>query len=143
MNELIAKGGKSSLDNLPSYEKYFDEGDVGQLTLGCVSSFGLGSVGSALNTALKRANVNMPSPVKVSGKKILITFKKGFPLIAVIVAAIIGLSVLYIIIQNWELSKQVASVVLSFADKILPYLPYIIVGVAGIVVVTKAKKLLT
>lgn len=143
MDVLIADGNRNNLGRLQSYESHFDEGDTGKISLNCITSYGLGEVRNLLSTALKRANVNMPAPVKVSGKKILITFKKGFPFLAIILAAIIGISVLYIIIKNWELVKQVAPTVLSAANKILPYLPYIVVGVVGIVIVSKTKSLLT
>lgn len=143
MDQLIANGDRNNLANLKNYESHFDEGDVGKITLNCITSWGLGSVRDALSESLKRAGVNMPVPVKSSGNKIIVTFKKGFPFLAVILAVIIGLSVLYIIIKNWSLVKEIAPVAASFLGKILPYLPYIIVGTAGLVVVTKTKSLLT
>lgn len=142
MDQFVASGNRNSLGNLASYESYYKEGDTGKLSINCLTSYGLGTARDALSAALKKAGVNMPAPVKTSGRKVIITFKKAFPFLAIILAVILA-SIIYIMIQNWELVKQVAPVVADFFGRILPYLPYIVVGTAGLILVTKGKKLLT
>jgi len=108
MEKLIASGTKGNLKSIENYESQFAEHQEGTLKLNCSTSFGLGSIAAGLNSALEIAGVQMPEPVKTEGKTIVIRFRKGFPWLALIVAAIIGLSVLYIILTNWELFKSVA-----------------------------------
>ena len=138
MAEIIASGTKGDLSTIQGYEGRFNEGDEGTLKLACSTSWGLGTMANSLNFTLKSANVEMPEPVKASGNTIIIRFRKKFPWLAVIVGAIIGISLLYIIITNWELVKDTAGALAPLA----PLIPYIIIGVAifvGYLWLTKGK----
>ncbi len=122
MSTLVASGTRGNIDQISDYESKFEEGSKGSILLHCSTSFGIGTLSSGLNEALEAAGVKMPESVSHSGSTITIKFQKAFPWLAVIVAAIIAAAFLYVIIQNWELFKDVATA-------IAPLLPYLIVGI--------------
>lgn len=120
----VASGdGVGSLTNLPQYEDTIAEGQRQKLSLALrvpVSS----SILETLQTRLEQAGVT-EATVEGTGTGVDIIFRKGFPFLAVVVAAVLGLIVLAILIVGWMFFKEVAEV--------LPQ-PVIIIGaIVGIV----------
>lgn len=118
MAKLIAQGTKDNLSDMQNYENNFEEGDTGIVLLNLSTDWGIGGFVSGLNTALKAAKVEMPEPVKAEGKTIKIRFRKKFPWLVVIVGAIIGMVLLWVLITSWQLMKDVG----IEPAKVMPYL---------------------
>lgn len=120
----IASGdGVASLRDLPQYEESIAEGQRQKLSLSLRTAVSP-SVLEALQSRLEQAGV-AEARVEGTGAGMDITFRKGFPFLAVVVAAVLGLIVLAILIVGWQFFKEAAEV--------LPQ-PVMIVGViVGIV----------
>ena len=104
MWEQVANGAQSELVQLAQYENLIPEGVRGKLVLTLSTPVPSGEV-NKLQTVLDNLGVTAAS-VSSSSNQISITFRKGFPWLAVIVGAILGLIVLAILIVSWQLFKE-------------------------------------
>lgn len=107
--EMIATGNAFELTKLSGYEEQFAEQDRGVLELDLrlpVSQ----NVASQLEDKLRQAGVQGLSVVTAS-PMIRVYFTKGFPWLAVIVAAVLGLIAIVILIVGWRLFREVAAVI--------------------------------
>lgn len=103
--ELIASGGLTELSGLTQYEGYLAEGDKGLFELDLRMPVSP-SVASELETKLRQAG--MPDVrVATASPRLWIYFRKGFPWLAVIAAAVLGLIILAVLIIGWRLFKEV------------------------------------
>lgn len=103
--QLIASGGLTDLNSLVRYEGQLAEGDGGLLELDLRLPVSQG-VASELENKLRQAGI--PDVRVVTASPLLqVYFRKGFPWLAVIAAAILGLIVLAILIMGWRLFKEV------------------------------------
>ena len=103
--EFIASGGILEAWQLSQYEGYLPEGDRGMLELDLrlpVSQ----SVALELETQLKQAGVEEVS-VTTASPMLRITFRKGFPWLAVIAATILAMIILAVLIVGWRLFKEI------------------------------------
>ncbi len=107
--EIIATGNAFELTKLSGYEEQFAEQDRGVLELDLrlpVSQ----NIASQLEDKLRQAGVQGLSVVAAS-PMIRVYFTKGFPWLAVIVAAVLGLIAIVILIVGWRLFREVAAVI--------------------------------
>lgn len=112
----------TSLKNLEAYEDTIAEGQGMRLDLNLRTS-PPGDLIETLENKLQGAGV--PATIQVSGNTVRVITRKGFPFLAVIVGAVLGLIILAILIVSWMFYKEVAET--------LPQ-PVIIIGaVVGIV----------
>lgn len=107
--QQIAEGGVLSLVNLGDYEGSFEEGSKGKLELVLrtpVSS----DIISELNSIFSSQGI--PAYAEAGSPILNIYFEKGFPWLAVIVAAVLGLIALAILIVSWRLFKEVPGAII-------------------------------
>lgn len=104
MYEIVAQGGVLDIEQLKYSEDYLAEGQRGMIQFDLRASPSSSMV-AELENILKQKGVE---DVKVStGSPLLkIEFRKGFPWLAIIVAAVLGLIVLAILIISWRLYRE-------------------------------------
>lgn len=121
--KVTSGDGISSLSTLPRYEDTIEEEQRQKLSLNLRTSVSPDVI-DTLQSKLEQAGVAEAS-VAGTGTGIDVTFRKGFPFLAIVVAAVLGLIVLAILIIAWQFFKEV--------KEVLPQ-PVIIVGaVVGII----------
>jgi len=101
---LVAAGDASSLANLGQYENKFGEGDYGRLDLNLTSSVAADIV-SWLDEKLDTAGVP-EHKLTVDGRTIHIHFKKEIAPLAIIVAAIAAVFLLWGLVIAWQLWRM-------------------------------------
>ena len=129
MAKLIAEGNIWNLSDLKNYEGMFKEGDTGSIVLGLRSPIPQSAI-DALESGLKRAGVTLNGHItQKSGAAatLRIPFKKAIPPLAIIVAVIAGLVIIWVLITSWQLMQDVG---LNPA-KIMPFLILGVIGVAA------------
>ena len=109
MYELIASGGILEAIQLSQYETYLAEGDRGLLELDLRLPIPQ-SIASELEDKLRQAGVSDVSVITAS-PLLRVYFRKGFPWLAIIAAAVLGLIALAILIIGWRLFREVAEVI--------------------------------
>ena len=103
--ELVKSGSLVDAAQFSQLENYIPEGSRGLLELDLrlpVSQ----SVAADLENKLKQAGVEEVS-VSTASPLLRISFRKGFPWLAVIAAAILGIIILAVLITGWRLFKEV------------------------------------
>ena len=103
--ELMASGGILDAAQFNQYESYLGEGDRGLIELDLrlpVSQ----SMAAELENKLKQAGVE-EARVTTASPMLRISFRKGFPWLAVIAAAVLGMIALAVLIVGWRLFKEV------------------------------------
>jgi len=132
MYKVVAQGGMAELQNLAAYEGAIDEGSRGKLELDLrlpVPDWTVAELeGQLVNARVAEAKVTQ------SGSRLGISFRKGFPWLAVIAAIVLGLVVIAILIIGWTLFKEVIPEPLKF-----PVALGLII-IAGIVAVGYARR---
>ncbi len=111
--EEVAQGSFWDLANLRQYESSFEEGARGLLELDLrlpVSQ----NVAQELEDKLREAGV-ADVKVRTASPMLQIFFRKGFPWLAVIAAAILAFIVLAVLIVSFRLFKEVPGAVPLFA----------------------------
>lgn len=133
--ELIGSGGILDAVELSSYESQLAEGDKALIELDLRLPVSQG-VASELAEKLRQAGVQGVS-VTTASPLLRIYFKKGFPWLAVIAAAVLGLIVLAILIIGWRLFKDVVPVGLQ---PIVAGLGLILIIVLGIILLARRRR---
>ena len=109
--QLQASGGIFDVDTISQYEQMLGEGDRGLLELDLrwsAPSWVAGELERRLRQqGVEEVKVTTGSPI------IRIQFRQGFPWLAVIAAAVLGLVVLFILIMSWRIFKDVIPEVLQ------------------------------
>ena len=113
----------TSIYGLSDVEDQISEGNKGRVDLTLRSEVSQ-SLLEDLETKLVESGV-LEAKVTGSGKSVSIYFRKGFPWLAIIVSAIVGLIVLAILIVSWKLYEDVP---IEFQGPVL-----LIVALAGFV----------
>ena len=129
MAKLIAEGNIWNLSDLKNYEGMFKEGDTGSIVLGLRSPIPQSAI-DALESGIKRAGVTLNGHITQksgSAATLRIPFKKAIPPLAIIVAVIAGLVIIWVLITSWQLMQDVG---LNPA-KIMPFLILGVIGVAA------------
>ena len=103
--EFIASGGILEAGQLNGLDDYLEEGQRGKLELD-LRATPSSSIVAQLQNVLKQKGVE---DVRVStGSPILrIEYRKGFPWLAIIVAAVLGIIALAILIIGWRFFREV------------------------------------
>ena len=124
--ELVTSGSDvGSLSSLPDYEEQVEEGRRGRLVLDLNTNVPDG-IASGLQGALDAAGVT-EAKVVASGNELDIQYKKGFPWLPIIVAAVLASIILAILIVAWQFFKEV--------EEVVPSGIIIVAVIAGIVLV--------
>ena len=106
---LVGSGSALDLINLGDYEGRLDEGDRGLLELDL--RWGVsGQVAGQLQSRLSQAGVADARVVRASSM-LRVYWTKGFPWLAVIVAAVLAMLVIVILILAFRLFRVVAEVI--------------------------------
>lgn len=105
----IASGNVVSAIEISSYEDQIEEGKHARLTFS-LRSAPTQDIITQVQEELNNAGVT-EGVASSSGNDLTVTYKKGFPWLAVIVAIVLGLVVLAILIIGWVLFKEVVDVV--------------------------------
>ncbi len=100
----IATGSGYNLVTVIGYEEEVDEGQRGRLSLSLTNPLS-SSIVSELQTQLNAQGV-AEAHVSTYGNNCDITYRKGFPWLAAIVAIVLGLTVLAIVIVSWQFAKE-------------------------------------
>lgn len=103
--KLVTSGELTDLGNLSNFEESIGEGQRGLLCLN-LRIAPTADIISTLQSKLEEAGV-IEASVEATGTRLDIGFRKGFPWLAVIVAAVLALIVLAILIISWQLYKEV------------------------------------
>lgn len=109
--EFLASGGILETAELSRYESMIGEGDRGLVELDLRLPVPQ-SVANDLQSKLRQAGVEELS-VRTSGSMLQIYFRKGFPWLAVIAAAILGIIVLAVLIVGWRIFREVVPAALQ------------------------------
>lgn len=109
MWQHVASSNQADLTRLAGYESLIAEGQRGKVSLILRMPAPL-SLSQGLQDKLNEAGV-LDAKVTADGKTLDIEFRKGLPWLAVIVAAVIGLTLLIILIVSWQLFKEIKEVV--------------------------------
>lgn len=107
MAELVAQGGSRSLLEIGAYDNRFQEGQRGQLHItfrGAVPGAMLGS----LEKALRLARVPLEGTPFLSGKTLVIRFRKANPILVPIAAVLGGIFIglLLLMVVSWALFRE-------------------------------------
>lgn len=105
MYEFVASGGIFDAAQFAQYESYLGEGDRGLVELDLRMPVSQ-SLASELENKLKQAGVEGVG-VTTASPMLRITFRKGFPWLAIIAATVLGMIVLAVMIVGWRLFKDV------------------------------------
>ena len=136
MWELVTSGsGAASLSSLPNYEEQVDEGKCGKLVLDLKATVP-DNVASGLQEALDMAGV-AEAVVVASGSKLDIQYRKGFPWLPIIVAAVLGSIILAILIVSWQFFKEVEEVVPNSIIVVAVIVGIVIVAVIAFLLIRK------
>jgi len=103
--QQVAQGEMSEMGNLGDYEDRLEEHDKCKLQLNLRAPVP-SNIAGQLHTQLRNLGVS-ESQVSSEGNTLSVTFRKGFPWLAVIVAAILSIIVLAILIVAWQLFREV------------------------------------
>jgi hypothetical protein len=103
--ELCASGGILDAAGIGNYENYLDEGQRGLLELDLRLPVSQG-VAQELESKLRQAGVE-DVRVTTASPLMRVYFRKGFPWLAVIVAAIAAIAILAVMIVGWRLFREV------------------------------------
>lgn len=129
MWEQIASGsGVAGLGSVGRYDEELAEGQRGKLSL-TLKSPAAPNIVRELQERLDKAGV-LDAEVTPTTPGLDIKYRKGFPFLAVIVAAVLGIIVLAVLITSWQFFKEVKEV----AEPIIEALPKG-VWIAGAIVV--------
>ncbi len=105
MWEQVASGSILDSGQISDYDDYLEEGQRGQLELDLrvtPSSWMVSELQSRLvNAGMEEVQVSTGSPL------IRISYRKGFPWLAVIVAAVLALTILAVLIIGWRFYREV------------------------------------
>lgn len=104
MWDLIAEGPGYALATIVGYEDQVAEGQRARLSLSLTNPLSP-DIASQLQSQLDAQGV-AEAQVSTSGNNCAITYRKGFPWLAVIVAVILGLIALAILIVSWQFAKE-------------------------------------
>lgn len=126
--ELVAEGGVISLANLGQYEEHLPEGSRNLLELELRLPVTDG-VAQTLEDVLKDAGVADVKVVNFQNPHLRIYFTKGFPWLAMIVAAVLASLVIAALVIAWRLFTYVGGI----APEAIPLLA--LAAVAAITVV--------
>jgi len=105
----IASGSFLEAADIERYEAYIGEGQRGLLQLDLRAPVSQGIV-TELKNKLNQAGVE-EAQVTTGSPVLRISWRKGFPWLGVVVAAILGVILLAILIVGWQLFKEIISVV--------------------------------
>ncbi len=105
MYEYVAHGGILDVGQISQYESCLEENQRGLIELDLRLPVSQG-VAAELENKLKQAGVE-DVRVTTASPMLRIYFRKGFPWLAVIAAAILGMIVLAVMIVGWRLFKEV------------------------------------
>ena len=130
--QQIASGGVVDLAYLSQYENSIPEGTKGWLQLQLSAPITQSMV-DRLKSALVQAGVE---DVQVTtGSPVLnITFRKGFPWLAVIAAIILAMAIIAILVIGWKLFKEVIPEGAQFPVAI------VLIAIAGLVAFGYARR---
>lgn len=128
---LLGSGGILEAVQLVQYESQLEEGDRALLELDLRLPVSQG-VAQELEDKLKQAGVEGVR-VTTASPLLRIYFRKGFPWLAVIAAAVLGMIVLAILIVGWRLFKDVVP---EGAEGIVGW-GLIALGVLGIILLAR------
>jgi hypothetical protein len=137
MWQQIGSGGIVDAQELSDLEGYIDEGQKGKIEFNLrwdVSA----DIANRLQQELNNRGVSEAN-VTTGDKSLMVTYRKGFPWLAVIVSAILALIVLAILIIGWRLFKDVAAVA---GPGTATALLWVVIGLAVIFGVRELKKVL-
>lgn len=135
--KLIAQGGILDAGELSQYEDYFDEGDKGLLELDLRLPVSQG-MAQELENKLREAGVQ-DVRVTTASPMLKIYFRKGFPWLAVIAAAVLGLIALAILIVGWRLYKDVSPDIPGGGTTLF-WILVILAGVAAVVYLKRKRR---
>jgi hypothetical protein len=105
----IASGNVVSAVEISSYEEHIEEGRHVKLTFN-LRSAPTQDIITQVQEELNNAGVT-EGIASSTGNNLTVTYKKGFPWLAVIVGIVLGLVVLAVLIVGWVLFKEVVEVV--------------------------------
>jgi cytochrome c-type biogenesis protein CcmH/NrfG len=131
----VASGGVVDANSLAVYEPQIPEKTRSKLVFSLRASCPA-AVAAELKEQLTSRGVAEASVV-TSGTSLSVTYRKGFPFLAVIAAAVLGIIVLAILIVSWQLFKEVASTIGPFPTGVLIFAA---VAVAIILLIPLMKK---
>jgi len=133
--ELLAEGNQ--IETIKDAESYIPEGANAELRLYLKSapSWVITPAVWTLNQTLKLAGVPLREDVKYEAGIVSIKWRKGFPFLAAIVAAIIAVAVIIMLFLAWQLFEEVAKTPLLI-------IPLILIGVGVFLFAIKGKKAL-
>ena len=108
MYEFVARGGVLDPQEFTSWESSLEENARGVVELDLRLPASL-SIAAQLQDQLRSSGIEHSNELHVlaSGKKLQIYFRKGFPWLAVIAAAVLGLIVLAVLITGWKIFREV------------------------------------
>jgi len=109
MWQNVASGDLSNIGQLPNYEGQVTEGLRGSLVLGLRLVPPLEYV-QRLQAELVARGV-AEATTTLDGNNLTITYRKGFPWLAVIVAAVLAVLILAVLIVAWQLYREVSPVI--------------------------------
>lgn len=103
--QLIAEGTRSNFSDVSLYEDYIGEGQeaILEIGIGDAADWIVNPIIWSIQTALDLRGVNLTTPVYREGDHIVIQWKKGFPWLAVIVAALLIIGTLWVLMNFWKL----------------------------------------
>jgi len=107
MWEQVAEGTMADLKDASTYEDRVQEGTRGRLQLTCRMPVPV-TAATTLQGALDIQRV-AGAKVSVSSNTLSVVYRKGFPWLAVIVAAILGIIVLAVLIVSWMFFRELAA----------------------------------
>ena len=135
--ELITSGGIINAAELVNYEQqYVGEGQRARLELDLRMPVSQ-DIANQLQNELKQRGVAEVS-VKTGSPLLIVEYRKGFPWLAVILAAILAIAVLAILIIGWRIFREVVPEALQPAIGTLLILAGI--AVAGLVTYKAVKR---
>lgn len=102
--QTVAEGSGKTLATIIGYEDQVAEGQRGRLSLSLTNPLSP-NIANQLQNQLDAYGV-IEAQVSTSGKNCDITYRKGFPWLAIIVAIVLGLMVLAILIVSWQFAKE-------------------------------------
>jgi len=109
MWELISSGGITDLTTAEAFEDlYVGEGQRARLELDLRSPVSQDIV-NRLQNELRQRGVAEAS-VRTGSPRLIIEYRKGFPWLAIILAAVLAIAVLAILIIGWRIFREVVPV---------------------------------
>jgi len=108
MWELISSGGITDLTAAEAFEDYVNEGQRARLELDLRTPVSQ-EVANQLQNELRQRGVAEAS-VRTGSPRLIIEYRKGFPWLAVILAAVLAIAVLAVLIVGWRIFREVVPV---------------------------------